>query len=45
MTGQFVLVIGVLFSTYLSIKFGKKVVASRIYADHDLHGRFHLPAA
>ena len=27
MSGQFVLVIGVLFSTYLSIKFGKKVVA------------------
>ncbi len=27
MTGQFVLVIGVMFSTYLSIKFGKKVVA------------------
>jgi Na+/melibiose symporter-like transporter len=27
MSGQFVLVIGVLFATYLSIKFGKKVVA------------------
>jgi len=45
MSGQFVLVIGVLFSTYLSIKFGKKVVAlTGFRTDHGLHGRIHLPA-
>ena len=45
-SGQFVLVIGVLFSTYLSIKFGKKVVALCWFrADHGLHGRLHFSTA